>query len=83
MAFFKTKQFNIISYILQQASEIDDIDSKSIDDIVNMFVIRFASDNTIFNERLFRKGCGHHINQRCIIQDLDMNAIRNKLRRQN
>ena len=72
MATFRTKQFVAISFIIKAFAELDVIDREQLNTLVNHVVISFANDNHLFNERLFRGGCGSRVSQVCIIENVNV-----------
>ena len=67
MAVFKTKQFIAMSHIIRGFADNENTDCEQLNSFVNTLVVQFAIDNKLFNEKLFRYGCGERISQICII----------------
>ena len=67
MAVFKTGQFIAMSHIIRGFADNENTDCKQLNAFVNTLVVQFAIDNKLFNEKLFRDGCGRHVSQACII----------------
>jgi len=72
MATFRTKQFVATSFIFNDIAENESTDLIQLNAVVDSFVLAFATDNNLFNERLFRNGCGKNINQDCIITNTNV-----------
>ena len=67
MAVFRTKQYNELSYIIKTFAENHkDYDMQTLNDVVDTMVTAFIIDNRLFNESMFRRGCGDLISQDCI-----------------
>jgi hypothetical protein len=81
MATFRTKQFVKMSFIIKAYSEEPNANLAELNDFVDHLVLRFAYDNKLFDEQLFRGGCGRHIKQDCIIIETGTktNNVKNRM----
>ena len=68
MATFRTKQFAAMSISIKIWANMASTDSEQVNLFVDFIVLEFAHDNKLFNERMFRGGCGKHVSQTCIIE---------------
>ena len=95
MAFFKTKQYEILGAVvnrvnqaLEQIDETTEIElerllhqaaTKTANIIVDELCIEFVKDNRLFNETLFRAQCGNLISKQHAIIEADQEINNEKI----
>jgi len=73
MSTFKTKHYVDLSYTIKQFSKSGVHNLPTLNAFVDTLVFSLANDNRLFNERMFRDGCGQLINQDCILKPIVVN----------
>ena len=79
-AIFRTNQYTALSTIIKNYCEYENVDLNEMNDFVDTLVTEFASDNRFFIEKLFRKGCGTRIDQKCIIKMPKNRQLQNEMK---